>query len=233
MNKNVTNTIRVAMDALLPPFLRESKWFMYPLFYIWYKGNNVEKLMEFKSNFHELSEEEYGEYYRIHRPLTNRGTDMSRECIQFVKDHLGDDKNQSIVDIGCGSGYMLKEIKKWGYDNLAGCDIVEVDLGPEIPFKQGNIEHLPYPDNAFDVVICNHTIEHVLDPAKAVSELKRIARKKILLATPVQRFSKYTFDLHLNFFPLKSNLLHLMKIPNNKCINNKGDWSFVGYLDKE
>lgn len=221
------------MDTLLPPFLRDSKWFMYPMFHIWYKGKNVQKLMDFKQRFHELSEEEYAEYYRIHRPLTGRGTDMSRECLQFVKDHVGEDKGQAIVDIGCGSGYMLNQLKEWGYTNLSGSDIIEIDLGPDIDFKQGNIEHLPYPDNAFDTVICNHTIEHVLNPQKAISELKRITRKRLIITTPVQKFSKYTFDLHLNFFPIKSYLLHLIQIPDNKCVNNKGDWSFVGYLDKE
>lgn len=233
MNKNITNVIRLTMDELLPPFLRNSKTFMYPLFYIWYRGENVDKLMEFKNRFYELSEAEYAEYYQLHKTLRGEGTDMSRESLQFVKDHLGDDKGQSIIDVGCGNGYMLKQIRQWGYTNLSGSDIVEEELGIDINFKQGNIENLPFADNEFDVVICNHTIEHVLDPQKAVSELKRIAKKRLILTTPVQRFSKYTFDLHLNFFPIKSYLLHLMKIPNNKCVNNKGDWSFVGYLDKE
>jgi hypothetical protein len=49
MNRRLTNTIRFVMDELLPPIIRDNKYFMYPFFYIWYKGNNVKVHMEFKN----------------------------------------------------------------------------------------------------------------------------------------------------------------------------------------
>ncbi len=38
MNRKITNTIRFVLDELIPPIIRDSYWFMYPIFYIVYKG---------------------------------------------------------------------------------------------------------------------------------------------------------------------------------------------------
>ncbi|MFM2048604.1 MAG: hypothetical protein RI955_1152, partial [Bacteroidota bacterium] len=41
MNRSLTNTIRFILDECIPPLIRDSRWFMYPFFYIWYKGKKV------------------------------------------------------------------------------------------------------------------------------------------------------------------------------------------------
>ena len=47
-------------------------------------------------------------------------------------------------------------------------------------FVQADITSLPFPDKSFDVVICLHVLEHVLDPARACEELMRVARRGFL-----------------------------------------------------
>jgi len=48
------------------------------------------------------------------------------------------------------------------------------DLFPDSPHRQKiNLETLGFPDNYFDLIICNQVLEHVADPSKALSELKR------------------------------------------------------------
>jgi Methylase involved in ubiquinone/menaquinone biosynthesis len=47
---------------------------------------------------------------------------------------------------------------------------------------------LPFPDRSFDVVLCAETLEH-LDPAdlvRATAELRRIARKSLVVTVPYQ-----------------------------------------------
>jgi SAM-dependent methyltransferase len=44
-----------------------------------------------------------------------------------------------------------------------------------IPFTEGDLEALPFEDGSFDFVNAAHVLEHVLDPAKAISELQRVA----------------------------------------------------------
>jgi len=229
LNRRVTNFIRFVLDELLPPVLRDNYYFMYPLFWIWFKGKNVKRFMKFKSVFHQLSEEEFASYYRDYDYIANRDTDLSNKSIDYIIEHLGEDKNVSIADVGAGTGYVVKQIQNSGYSNVCGVDLVPHSKFDSVEIKVGNVENLPFADNAFDVVICSHTLEHVLDHPKAISELKRIAKTKLIITVPKQRYYKYTFDLHIHFFPQISYLLNSINIAENKVqyksIN--GDWTVV------
>src|SRR5690606_1509140 len=44
-------------------------------------------------------------------------------------------------------------------------------------FIQADGESLPFEDNEFDYVICNHVLEHVDNPEKFLNELARVAKK--------------------------------------------------------
>jgi ubiquinone/menaquinone biosynthesis C-methylase UbiE len=227
------------MDNLLPSFLRDNKYFMYPMFFLWYKGKNVRKLMEFKSNFHTLTEEEFLNYYRIYDSLPTRETDLMEKSIEFILKHIENDKAQKIIDIGCGNGYLLKRLKEQGYTNLSGLDICTYFTDDTIAQYTGNIDALPFPDKHFDTVLCNHTLEHVLNLSKAISELKRITKKKLIITLPCQRYNRYTFELHIHFFPQASYLLNSLNNDNGKkitryeCKKIQGDWSYIGYLKEE
>lgn len=228
MTRNVTNLIRFFMDELMPPILRDNKYLMYPLFMIWYKGKNVNKLMEFKERFHELSDEEFTHYYEIYDSLPNRETDLAKESVDFIFEELKGLENKSILEVGCGNGYLLKRLHERGFKNLTGADILpEVNHG-DIKTVSANIESLPFQDGEYDVVICNHTLEHVINLDAAVNEVKRVAGYKLLVTVPCQRYNRYTFDLHTNFFPQKSYFMQAMKWPGARCEKRGGDWSFSG-----
>ena len=58
-------------------------------------------------------------------------------------------------------------------------------VGLEVEFVRGNLEALPLADAAFDLVLCAQAIEHVLDPPRALGELRRVLRPggTLLLST--------------------------------------------------
>ncbi len=234
LSRKITNFIRYILDELLPPVIRDNYYLMYPLFFIWFKGKNVKKFMTFKSVFHSLSEEEFSKYYEEYEYIANRDTDLSSDSINFIINHLGANKEISIVDIGCGSGYVLRQIYKNGYKNILGVDLVPKTINNDFKIEAGNIENLPFPDSFFDTVICNHTLEHVLDLPKAINELKRIAKKKLIITVPCQRYYRYTFDLHIHFFSQISYLLKYINLPDSQIEyhNIRGDWSVVCSFEK-
>ena len=66
MNRKITNVIRFIMDECLPPILRDSRWFMYPFFYYWFKGKNIELFMDFKSIAYDLTPAKFNKIYEAH-----------------------------------------------------------------------------------------------------------------------------------------------------------------------
>lgn len=56
-------------------------------------------------------------------------------------------------------------------------DYVTADLESPLADLHFDIQHIPLEDESFDVVICNHIMEHVEDDRLAMREIKRILRK--------------------------------------------------------
>ncbi|MGA2669504.1 MAG: class I SAM-dependent methyltransferase [Ignavibacteria bacterium] len=215
------------MDELLPPILRDNKYFMYPLFYIWFKGKYINEIMNLKSDIYSYSNSEMEDFYRKIQTMDyDRKTGLNKKSFNFIINNLHKDARK-IIDIGCGRGYIVKKLSSLGYES-SGCDVFkELDLGSSKYF-QGNIENLPFYDKEYDVVICTHTLEHILNLNSAVSELKRIAKKQIIIVVPCQRFFYYTLDTHVNFFLKKEMLENIINMKNYICKYIQGDIAYSG-----
>ncbi|MBL1281252.1 MAG: class I SAM-dependent methyltransferase [Fluviicola sp.] len=233
MNRRLTNSIRFVMDELIPPFIRDSKIFMYPFYYFAYRGKNLKEVMNFKTKVYNYSEEEYFAFYKDLNTISrNRKTDLNQGCIDAILNSL-DDSAESIIDIGCGNGYVLNEIAKVKSNKkLHGFDLKQPEGKLSFEFTSGNIERLPFEDNSFDIVLCNHTVEHLLNEEKCINELVRIARKKLIIVTPCQRYFYYTLDEHVNFYPYKEKLTSIIPLGTFECKKIQGDWMYVGKKEK-
>lgn len=233
MNRSITNAIRYVMDNWMPPAIRDTRWFMYPFFHIWFKGKNVRLYMDFKDIAYGLTEEEFSEIYRNLDCLAyDRPTDMNMPSIKYLVESLDKSAN-TLLDVGCGRGFLLNYISEHTNLKTTGCDLYDkVDTLKKSDYKKGTIYKLPFEDNAFDVVTCSHTIEHLRELPEAIKELKRVARKQLIIVTPCQRYYFYTMDLHLNFYPIASYLQKEINIASNVCKNIQGDWVYLGNLNK-
>lgn len=217
------------MDELLPPFIRDTKWFMYPFYYFAYRGRNLKEVMDFKSKVYSFTEKDYDHFYNNLNTISrNRVTDLNQACIDFVIDNI-DKTAHNVIDIGCGKGYLLSVIKeKHPQLEQFGFDIKNPDGTEPFNYVKGNIESLPFADKQFDVVTCCHTVEHLINLEQCVKELKRITKKQLFIVTPKQRFYYYTLDEHVNFFPYKEKLTSVLDMDKNVCKNLDGDWAFLG-----
>ena len=66
---------------------------------------------------------------------------------------------------------FLRKFKK-----MKNLEYTSADLFSPIVDVKADIVDLPFEDNSFDVIICNHVLEHIVDDRKAMSELYRVMK---------------------------------------------------------
>ncbi|MBU1322451.1 class I SAM-dependent methyltransferase [Patescibacteria group bacterium] len=97
----------------------------------------------------------------------------------------------SVLDAGCGEGFTLNQFRlnRLGRQ-LAGIDAstaavaLAKKLHPHFKYAIGNIYHLPYPANSFDLVVCTEVLEHLQTPQQAIREIQRVSKKYCLFSVP-------------------------------------------------
>lgn len=230
MHRNVTNIIRFVMDECIPPIIRDARWFMYPFAWYAFKGKNVSRLMEFKSYAHQLTEAEWNKLYSELECIGNdRATDLNSACITAIL-KAASGKPLKVLDVGCGRGFLSQQLLAQGHE-VHGCDVFDrLDI-PGLQYHNGSVESLPFPDQSFDLVTCTHTLEHVKNLDKAIAELKRVSRKRIIVVVPRQRPFYYTLDLHLGFFYYKEQLTVPMGLSSYDCRSLGGDWYYEAKVE--
>ena len=117
-----------------------------------------------------------------------------RLIFQTLEAELPDWREKKILDVGCGTGAILKQLGNPERN-------VGIDLAPEaISFcrerglsnvEQGDIHALPFPDASFDAVICSSVLYHqwVSDIEGAVREMGRVLRPGGLVLVNVPAFA--------------------------------------------
>jgi SAM-dependent methyltransferase len=57
-----------------------------------------------------------------------------------------------------------------------GLEYITADISSPLAAIKLDVTSIGYPDNEFDVIMCNHVLEHVADDAAAMSELMRVLK---------------------------------------------------------
>jgi 2-polyprenyl-3-methyl-5-hydroxy-6-metoxy-1,4-benzoquinol methylase len=99
----------------------------------------------------------------------------------------------SLLDLGCGQGHITARIKEH-FPNLEisaldySISAIEyaVDHFPGIDFAVGDAYEPPYPENHFDIVVCNNIWEHVPDPLFLIKSIKKVIKPNgfLIISTP-------------------------------------------------
>lgn len=227
LRREVTVVINRLLDQWLPPVLRDARWFMWVPMRL-FAGKNAPMFMAAKDTLHRLTPEQYEEIYaHADSMVQHRPTDLHPHSIARIRqDIVGD----TVLDAGCGRGILAGLlVEKF---QVTGCDITIPqtvrDAFPKVIFHETILEKMPFPDKAFDTIICAHTLEHVLDLPASIGELRRLARRRLIIVVPRQRASKYTFDLHVRFFPYEHSLYYAFGGGiGRRCELVGGDWYYV------
>ena len=221
LSRGFTRFFIFIFDNLIPPVIRDNKCFMWLSFYPLF-GKKARYFMEFKENAPFLTEEEYNNCYKfLADKHFERETSLNNKTVKYISENIS---GVTILDIACGGGYMVQFLaEKFPQKQIFGMDIIVPDLAKKsqnLFLKTGNIENIDFPDNYFDTVICAHTLEHVQNINRAIGELRRVCRHKLIIVVPRQREYKYTFDLHLHFFPYLFSFKKIMR-------NSKADYRMI------
>ncbi len=90
----------------------------------------------------------------------------------------------ALLDIACGTGVLARaaldrlgpEAQIVGLDRNEGMLAVAAQKAPEITWKQGLVENLPFSGNAFDAVVCSFGLMFFEDRIAALREMDRVLR---------------------------------------------------------
>ncbi len=82
------------------------------------------------------------------------------------------------------------------FKKLSNIEYVTTDLESPLADVKADICNLPFPNNSFDVILCNHVLEHIKDDQKAMSELYRILKPNgwAILQVPQDLNRENTFE---------------------------------------
>ena len=201
------------LEDLLPPALRDSPLFL-PFMYLAY-GRDARRFITFRERIRTMSPEEYAGFYASITPISGE-CDLNRACIDRI---LADAMGESVLDAGCGRGHLAVLFARADPNR----NVVGVDLAPppaaepaNLRFVEGWMGRLPFADKSFDTIVSTHTLEHILDLDGALADLRRIARRRLILVVPLERESKYPLNLHVHFFPYAHSFLNRIGAPDGR-----------------
>jgi methionine biosynthesis protein MetW len=111
-----------------------------------------------------------------------------KEDLRFDHKIIGDiiARGTAVLDLGCGDGDLLeylvlrKDVKGTGIEINENAIYSCVEKGLSVSHSDIDSGLKDYPDNRFDYIIFNQTMQQVNKPSEAINEALRIGRKVII-----------------------------------------------------
>jgi SAM-dependent methyltransferase len=121
---------------------------------------------------------------------------LLRRYYRHVVELVRKTRARTVLDVGCGEGFTLKELRKSGLEaKMLGVDnrpaaLVwsQVNGLAKTPLSMTDAHYLPFPDDSFDLVLCLEVLEHLPDSGAGLRELLRVTRDCVLVSVPHEPF---------------------------------------------
>jgi SAM-dependent methyltransferase len=112
-----------------------------------------------------------------------------------------------VLDVACGQGRLIlyarpSRLTFYGADISRPCLATARERGYAGVVEGNAAKPLPFPDEAFDVIVCSHILEHLSQPQNLVSEAYRMLRPGGLFAVGVPITVWWTRWLRIHLVPL-------------------------------
>jgi len=108
-------------------------------------------------------------------------TALTSQSIEPLLEAVGAGPGVRLLDVATGPGHLARQAADLGA-SVIGVDVspamVEMAQGlyPEVEFRAGDAESLPFPDVSFDAVVMNYGLLHLSRPELAIAEVFRVLR---------------------------------------------------------
>ena len=178
------------LNKIPRPMLINLSIFLRPFIYLFFKGNNFTDPIDGKSYRKFLP---YG-YGKQRENALSPGT-LSLERHRQMWLYLQNEtdfftKNYKVLHIAPEQEFLRK------FKKMKNLDYTSADLFSPIVDVKADILDLPFADESFDVIFCNHVLEHIEDDRKAMSELYRVMKKGGwgILQVPMKNSLEKTYE---------------------------------------
>lgn len=113
----------------------------------------------------------------------------------------------SILDVGCGAGHYLRSLQQriplpFTYTGVDATELF-IDMAQRAwqhqshcNFLVDDIYNLSFPDQAFDIVMCNNVLYNIPSIVQPVRELMRVARRMVVIRTLIGDHSFYIKEVY-------------------------------------
>jgi len=196
------------------------------------KGRVDEKWIKVTNAIEHNSKDQMDKFYSDDELMTSyfdrERIDFYKEIVNLVKAKNVFSKEQSIADVGCGTGHLLEYLKReFGFSKATGLDYsseaikVAMKKFPHFDFYEFDIYKTWH--EKFDLIFCTEVLEHLLYPEEALASLISIMTDSGRLVITVPNGRIDTFGGHINFWSPESWDVFIKK-------NTKGLYSETGLI---
>jgi ubiquinone/menaquinone biosynthesis C-methylase UbiE len=126
-------------------------------------------------------------------------------------------KQGSILDVGCGSGGLLRNFQKDNSKlNLTGIDASKTLLDAARKISNLNLqyslaENMKFKSGSFDLVVCQDTFHHFKKPLQVLNEMYRVAKEGgFIYITDLRRDAEKNLIENATSNILKGSISHLI-----------------------
>lgn len=161
---------KLILNTIPRPILIRLSYVVRPILALFLKGNRFTDPIDGKS-FRSFLPYGYGKQRNNVLSPSTLSLERHRLLWLYLKNETGFFSSRLKVLHFAPEQAFYKRFRK-----LSSLDYTTTDLNSPLADVKADICNLPFNDNEFDVILCNHVLEHIPDDTKAMQELYRILK---------------------------------------------------------